>query len=249
MYGKHFASMYTGSMFGAGVHVFAVWGYAIAHAKNGVVELHPTYLSAVLGCNENDVKKAIDYLCREDQKSRNSTHQGRRLIKDGQFQFSIPTHEIYRNILNEDERKAYFRRKKQEERLRSKHVKEHVKDKPGLSKMSNNVTHTEAEAEAEAKKILPSNGKDSDIPFKKFWDLYSKKVDKRKSEMKWQRLSTKDRAAAMSHVPKYVESTPDVAFRKNPMTYLNGRCWEDESLPQTQKKTGPAAGPGLNYAN
>ena len=37
-FGKHFVSMYEGSMFGAGLNVFAVWGYVIAHVQQERVE-------------------------------------------------------------------------------------------------------------------------------------------------------------------------------------------------------------------
>ena len=41
MYGKHFASMYEGSLYGSGAVVFAVWGYVIA-CQVGMVGLRRT---------------------------------------------------------------------------------------------------------------------------------------------------------------------------------------------------------------
>jgi hypothetical protein len=42
MYGKIFPELYTGSMVGAGCHVFAVWCYALASCdEKGCVELNP----------------------------------------------------------------------------------------------------------------------------------------------------------------------------------------------------------------
>lgn len=50
MYGKVFPEMYTGSMLGAGCHVFATWGYAISSCDaKGFVELNPVLLATLLG--------------------------------------------------------------------------------------------------------------------------------------------------------------------------------------------------------
>jgi hypothetical protein len=37
-------------------------------------------------------------------------------------------------------------------------------------------------------------------------------------------------------VPKYVKDTPDIKYRKNPLTWLNGRYWEDEPIKQKEKE-------------
>jgi hypothetical protein len=63
-----------------------------------------------------------------------------------------------------------------------------------------------------------------------FWDTYAKKVDLKKCKEKFKKLKPEEVSAILAHVPKYVNSTPDVKYRKNPLTYLNGRGWEDEIL-------------------
>lgn len=56
----------------------------------------------------------------------------------------------------------------------------------------------------------------------------------------------------MQVLPVYVASTPELQFRKNPYTWLNGKCWRDELQqpernPQ-QRQPIPAAGQVLhNY--
>ena len=35
--------------------------------------------------------------------------------------------------------------------------------------------------------------------------------------------------------PKYVASTPDVKFRRNPLTWLNQGCWDDEIKDNNQQ--------------
>jgi len=74
------------------------------------------------------------------------------------------------------------------------------------------------------------------IEFKEFWNLYDKKVDKNKSEKKWDKLRDIERQQILEHLPKYIEATPDKKYRKNPLTYLNSRTWEDEDLPTAFEK-------------
>ena len=80
----------------------------------------------------------------------------------------------------------------------------------------------EVEVEVEVEK--------EDISFDQFWESYDKKVGKEKTLAKWERLSEKDRIECLAAVPAYVKSTPDKGYRKNPLTYLNGRHWEDEII-------------------
>jgi hypothetical protein len=67
-----------------------------------------------------------------------------------------------------------------------------------------------------------------EVLFNRFWDLYSKKVGRKDCLNKFMKLSINDIEKIIQSVPKYVLSTPDEKYRKNPETYLNGRHWEDE---------------------
>lgn len=76
--------------------------------------------------------------------------------------------------------------------------------------------------------------------FEKFWNEYGKKVDRKRCEAKWKRLSKKQQADCMASLPSYrayVAANGGVAYQKNPLTYLNGECWETEwkALTQTNK--------------
>jgi len=66
--------------------------------------------------------------------------------------------------------------------------------------------------------------------FDVFWDKYEKKQDSKKCLEKWMKLSDKEINAVLDKVEAYVKSTPDVTYRKNPLTWLNGKCWEDEII-------------------
>jgi hypothetical protein len=69
-----------------------------------------------------------------------------------------------------------------------------------------------------------------------FWDLYDKKVDRAKCFQKWKRLKEIDRAEILFNVRPYVLANPETQYRKNPLTYLNGRCWEDEIIENQKTK-------------
>ena len=120
MYGKIFASTFTGSMFGAGPETFAVWSYVIANTVAGVVELNPEYLGHVIGMPPGKIEAVIEKLCSPDPRSRNKDHDGRRLIREGQFQYVVPSHETYREIRTEDSRREYQRRWVKEKRGKEK---------------------------------------------------------------------------------------------------------------------------------
>lgn len=71
-----------------------------------------------------------------------------------------------------------------------------------------------------------------DIPpsrFDEFWDLYGKKSDRAKCEAKFNKLGENQIELIFKNLPSYIQSTPDIKFRKNPLTWLNGECWNDES--------------------
>ena len=151
-FGKIFESTYTGSMVGSGPVVFAVWGYVIANTRPpGVVEINPIILAAMLGSTTESVQNALDFLQAEDARSRSKECGGRRLVGIGEFIYSVPTWQRYREARNDDERKEYMRDYMREYRLKIKEtdvVKQCVNSsKPQLAK-----AEAEAEAEAEAKK-------------------------------------------------------------------------------------------------
>lgn len=68
----------------------------------------------------------------------------------------------------------------------------------------------------------------NNIPFEIFWNLYDKKTGKSKSEAKWNKLTEEEKKIIIESVPKYVATITDKQFQKDPLTYLNGRHWEDE---------------------
>lgn len=66
--------------------------------------------------------------------------------------------------------------------------------------------------------------------FEFFWNSYEKKVDRSKCEKAWNKLSKADIYKICDTVENYVKANSDIQFRKNPLTYLNGKCFNDEII-------------------
>lgn len=156
MYGKFFKSAFSGSLMASGPEVFAVWAYVIANTVDSRVELNPRLLAAVIGSTPDRMTKAIETLCAPDTESRSKDNEGRRMIKEGTFQYFVVNHAKYREIRSEDDRREYNKLKKREERARkSTDVKSSVIDSQRQSSVSAN---TEADTEAEASSVAKATG-------------------------------------------------------------------------------------------
>jgi hypothetical protein len=112
--------MYEGSMVGSGINVFAVWNYIIVKARRGVVEINPKLLAFKLGGEEREVREALEFLQRPDPDSRSKLEEGRRIVREGEFQYRLVNWEHYDKIRNEADRREYNRLKQAEYRERDK---------------------------------------------------------------------------------------------------------------------------------
>jgi len=124
-WGKHFKSLYAGSMIGSGAIVFAVWGYVIGNMDpsrehGATVHLNELLLGPILGEATKDVAKAIEFLCSPDVRSTSPEEGGRRLIKLGPFLYQVVNGARYQAIRNEEERKAQLREAQQRFREKRK---------------------------------------------------------------------------------------------------------------------------------
>jgi len=72
--------------------------------------------------------------------------------------------------------------------------------------------------------------------FEKLWSIYNKKVGKDKAYKAFVKVNKSDYDKIFEHVPKYVESTPDLVYRKHLSTYINQKSWNDEIIIKNEKK-------------
>jgi hypothetical protein len=102
--------MYEGSMYGAGLAVFAVWGWVISHQRGGCVEINTKKLADTLGGTVDEIEGAIAFLEKPDPvHSRCKDHEGRHMVREGQYQFKVPAWEYYQTIRDENGRREYNR--------------------------------------------------------------------------------------------------------------------------------------------
>jgi hypothetical protein len=84
------------------------------------------------------------------------------------------------------------------------------------------------------------NNKEINIDyFDKFWTLYGKSTDKQKCLDKFVKLTEDEIKTIFETLPVYLLQTPDKKYRKNPLTYLNGKCWNDIDINNLQVLDNP----------
>jgi hypothetical protein len=85
--------------------------------------------------------------------------------------------------------------------------------------------------------------------FDEFWSTYGKSIDKTKCKAKFEKLSNEVKLKIKEVLPLYVQSTPDKQFRKNPQTWLNGQCWNDEVKTIMKEETVEQMNDRMLYEN
>jgi hypothetical protein len=107
-YAKVFKTMFTGSMYGAGLHVFATWAWVLTHKdERGLVEVNTRLVAAELGAEVEQIERAIEYLTAPDPGSRSPEEQGRRMVRVSQFGYQVVNHARYAS--RGRDRTAYWR--------------------------------------------------------------------------------------------------------------------------------------------
>lgn len=124
MYGKHFQSMYQGSMIGRGSAFFAVWGYVISHfiphrEHGAVVELNPKLISMLIGEKEEVVRGVIAQVCEPDPESATKAEEGRKLVRLSEYEYRVVNGAKYRAVRDHEERKIQNRIAQQKYRMRT----------------------------------------------------------------------------------------------------------------------------------
>lgn len=167
MYGKIFETVFTGSLYGSGPTVFAVWAYVIATAKPpGVCELNPKLLAGTFGCDVQQVRDAIQVLCEPDDDSRNNEEEGRRLIHLEAFQYRVVSFDKYRLMVSMDEKREADRRRIATKRDATRQPAT-KRDSRQTSLGVADVAHTEVEVEVEERRNTnkpKGGGSDAGLP-------------------------------------------------------------------------------------
>lgn len=149
MWGKHYASMYTGSMRGKGSPFFAVWGYVISHFVpdrecGAWVELNAEIIAFLIGEREDVVRGVIDEMCQPDPKSRSQELDGRKLVSLGGFAYKVVNGAEYKAIRDEEDRR-------EQNRINQKRHREKIRKLESPDKKPRAKTPRQIRAEAQSR--------------------------------------------------------------------------------------------------
>jgi len=115
--------MYEGSMFGAGLNVFAVWNWILATKdRDGLVSINPPAVAVTLGGTIEEIQAALDYLTDTDENSRSDAEDGRRLLRIKGPCYRVVNHEHYAKLRSAEDRRAYKREWARENRRKKSRV-------------------------------------------------------------------------------------------------------------------------------
>jgi len=96
------------------------------------------------------------------------------------------------------------------------------------AKVKRNVSESTSESEAIREEKKKEDKKKREKRFESFWNLYNKKSGMKTANAKFHLLKESEIDLIFKTLPKYIQSTPDLKYRKNPSTYLNQNTWNDE---------------------
>lgn len=121
-WGKIYESLFERSMVGSGSAVYAVWSYCIAKARppDGVIELNPILVAAIIGDEVEVIEAAIKKLCSKDKGTHTSGGDGRRLTQVAPYTYRMVNWKLYRGPKSPSELRAYYARKQREYRARKR---------------------------------------------------------------------------------------------------------------------------------
>ena len=92
-----------------------------------------------------------------------------------------------------------------------------------------NANRNESEMKANKSQQEEEEEKEKELLFERFWDLYNKKVDKKTAMIRFLNLKKSDINKIFITLPEYLKINAVIKYRKDPSTYLNKECWNDET--------------------
>jgi hypothetical protein len=172
--------------------------------KEGQVITGQRQLAKELNISRQEIRTAMKNLLSTHEATHKTSRQGT-IIQIVNFKkYQVPTHEA-------------------------------TNEQPTSAKMRKPVIAKDTEGQKEKKSSQATTNKKYNTcihnnihAFSDFWNLYNKKVDRKKCEAKFKRLNNKEIEVIMKTLPNYLKTITEKKYQKNPLTYLNGECWNDE---------------------
>lgn len=212
----------------------------LAEYKTGVIDMTPKAISRRTGIPLEIVLRAIDNLSQPDPGSRSIDEEGRRIVlldKHRTWGWKIVNYEHYRNIRDEDDRRAYFRDRKRIQRTRTSDClgqigqSKTVKEGQG---QSNDVTYTDTDTDTDKKHTKPSVA--SLLECERIYDAYPKKVAKQAALKAIRKACTQippdellRRVKAFAH--QMLAEGKDPQYIPYPATWFSRGSYDDDFTP------------------
>ena len=149
MYGKIFASMFKGSLYGQWEAIVTFTVMIVLADQHGEVDMTPEALSAQTSIPLDIIRRGISDLETPDPKSRTPDEEGRRIVRVSDARdwgWQITNYEHYRTIRSLEERREYMRQYQRTRRSRA------VSDVNQPSTRVNNVTQAVSSKQMQRKK-------------------------------------------------------------------------------------------------
>jgi len=226
MYGKLFASMYDGTLYGQWQAIITLQQMVILADEDGVVDITPPALAAKTSIPLEIIEKGLEQLSQPDRYSRSPADDGRRIVlidPDRPWGWRIVNYQHYRDLASREDKKRKDRERIAEKRNKNKDVA----NCRNVSQTVADVAHTDTDTNTENNR---SNAAASDR-FSDFWAAYPKKRKKAEARKKW-KAKKLDRIADRIIADIAERQKRDERWRggfiPDPTTYINGERWEDE---------------------
>ena len=177
MYGKLFASMYDGTLYGQWQAIVTLQQMVILADEDGVVDITPPALAAKTSIPLEIIEKGLEQLSQPDKYSRSAAEDGRRIVlvdEDRPWGWSIVNYRHYRNLASREDKKRKDRERIAEKRNESKAVA----DCRNLSQPVADVAHTDTDTDtdkedsANAECQPPAGDRPAPVPHKQIANLY-----------------------------------------------------------------------------
>jgi hypothetical protein len=219
MYGKLFASMYEGTLYGQWQAIVTLQQLVILSDEDGVVDMMPTAISARTSVPLEIIKIGIEQLSEPDPYSRSTDEDGRRIVlldESRPWGWRIVNYKYYRNLGSKADKKIKDKIRIAEKRNKSNSVASCRNLSRGVVK----VAHTKEEENTKEKTYsasgdaaLPQNPKSPEEKppeksyttkkgkklagkrleaFEQFWDAFAHKVGRAEAAEEWLKVPHAD---------------------------------------------------------
>jgi len=107
----------------------------------------------------------------------------------------------------------------------------HMESFESLSKGLVMLPEIEREKETGNRKLKGKEGAGFSTEFESAWELYQRKGAKKEAYKSWLSLTEEERQLAVKAIPAYLQSKPDVKYRKDFERYLKSGAYEANMIP------------------